>query len=133
MIQNLTCRVLFLKILFQAYKLFIQIPVDFIRFFFNVRFSNRKSQSHQKLLKKDHSFYNTVSLKKLHSFYESQLTWHCKQYVPAIQLKSFLFLQIFQITYFCLVSEITFAQHNFLMPKNRILDVLKAARCSGLT
>ena len=52
MIQNLTCRVLFLKILFQAYKLFIQIPVDFIRFFFNVRFSNRKSQSHQKLLKK---------------------------------------------------------------------------------
>ena len=52
MIQNLTCRVLFLKILFQAYKLFIQIPVDFIRVFFNVRFSNRKSQSHQKLLKK---------------------------------------------------------------------------------
>ena len=27
---------------------------------------------------KDHSFYNTVLLKKHYSFYELQLTWHWK-------------------------------------------------------
>ena len=52
MIQNLTCRVLFLEILFQTYRLFIHVPVDFIRVSFNFKFSNRNSQSQQKLLKK---------------------------------------------------------------------------------
>ena len=69
---------------------------------------------------------------KLYSFYESHFTWHWKQYAPATQLKPFPYLQIFQKTYFCLVSEITFAQHHFFMPKNHILEVLKASSCSGL-
>ena len=33
-------------------------------------------------------------------------------------------LQIFQKTCFCLVSEITFVLHHFLMPSNHILEVL---------
>ena len=41
------------------------VPVDIIRVFFNFSFSNRKPQSQQKLAKKDHTFYNTVLLKKL--------------------------------------------------------------------
>ena len=56
------------------------VPVDIIRVFFNFSFSNRKPQSQQKLAKKDHTFYNTVLLKKLQSFYEPQLTWHWKWY-----------------------------------------------------
>ena len=48
-----------------------------------LRFSGRKSQSQQKLTKKDHSFYNTVSLKKPHSFYEPKLIQHCKKHSPA--------------------------------------------------
>ena len=36
-----------------------------------------------KTSKKDHSFYNTVSLKMPHSFYKPQLTQHYKKYTPA--------------------------------------------------
>ena len=45
----------------------------FFQFFW---FSSRKSRNQQKLAKKFYSFYNTVLLKKYHSFYERQLTWH---------------------------------------------------------
>ena len=41
------------------------------------------------------------------------------------QPKTFLILQIFQQTCFCLVSEKTFALHHFLAPKNYILEALK--------
>ena len=46
-----------------------------------------------KTSKKCHSFYNTVSLKKPHSFfYEPQLTQHYKKYTPATQLKTCFWL-----------------------------------------
>ena len=63
-------------------------------------------------------------LKNLLSFYESQLTWHWKQYAVATQPKPFLTWQVFQETWFCLVTEITFALDHFLTPKNRILEAL---------
>ena len=40
------------------------------------RFSSGKSQSQQKISEKDNLTYNTVSLKKPHSFYKPQLTRH---------------------------------------------------------
>ena len=41
-----------------------------------------------------------------------------------MQPKTFLTLQIFQPTFFCLVSEKTFALHHLLTPKNCILETL---------
>ena len=43
------------------------------RFFFKQKVSKPRKTS-----EKDHSFYNTVSLNKPHTFYEPQLTWHWK-------------------------------------------------------
>ena len=63
--------------------------------------------------KLDRSFYNTVSLKKPHVFYETQLTQHYKKYTPATQPKTLLTLQISQQTCFWLFSEETFALHSF--------------------
>ena len=37
---------------------------------------------------KDDSFYKTVSLKKPHLFYETQLTKQCKKYTPTIQVRT---------------------------------------------
>ena len=54
-----------------------------------------KSLKAKKTSKKYHTFYNAVLLKKLHPFYEPQLTWHWKWYPPATQPKIFLILQIF--------------------------------------
>ena len=59
--------------------------------------------------RKDHTFYNTVSLKKT-SFCEPQLTWH--------------WLQILQQTCFCLVSEKIFALQHFLAPNDCIFEAL---------
>ena len=59
-------------------------------FFFNFRFSSRKSQSQQTSKKKD-PFYNTVTIH--FSFYEPQLTKHWKQYALATQPKTFVTLQ----------------------------------------
>ena len=57
---------------------------------------------------KDHSFYNTVSLKKHLSFYQPQLTQHYKKYAPIRQPKTILILQIFWQTCFRWVSDKTF-------------------------
>ena len=54
---------------------------------FNFRSSSRKSQIHQKTVKKDDPFYNTVSLEKPHLFYESQLTQYGKKYTSTTQPK----------------------------------------------
>ena len=72
MIQNLIFAILFLKILFRAYNFSPHVPVDIIRVFFIPEFvaENLRANKNQQ---KDHSLYNTVSLKKPHSFYESQL------------------------------------------------------------
>ena len=55
MIQNVIFGILFLKILFRAYNLFIIVQTfhwTSSRVFFNLRFSSRKSQSQQKLAEK---------------------------------------------------------------------------------
>ena len=87
-----------------------------------------------KTIKKDHSFYNTVSLKKPHSIYEPQLAQHCKKYTPTAQPKILPTLQIFQETGFWLVLQKTFVLHHFKTPKNCIFDALtvkKFHRCKN--
>ena len=74
----------------------------------NFRFFGRVSKP-TKTSNKDHSFYNTVSLKKHLSFYQPQLTQHYKKYAPTRQPKTILTLQIFQQTCFWWVSDKTFA------------------------
>ena len=64
--------------------------------------------------KKDHSFYNTVLLKKPHPFYEPQLTQHYEKCTLATQQK----------TCFQLVSEKTSALHHFYTSKNCILGAI---------
>ena len=84
MIQNLTFGILFLKTLFRAYRFFIFVhtvqwtlsKLFLISDFLTVSKPTKTSE-------KDNSFYNTVSLKKPHSFYWSQLTWHWQQIAPA--------------------------------------------------
>ena len=76
-----------------------------------------------KASKKDHSCYNTVSLKT------SLILWTLtylplKKYALATLPKAFLTLQIFQQTCFCLFSEKAFALHHFLTPKNCIIEAL---------
>ena len=51
------------------------IPLDIITIFFNFRFSITVTKP-AKRSEKDHSFYNTVSLKKPNSSDKPQLTWH---------------------------------------------------------
>ena len=68
MIQNLIFVILFLKILFREYKFGPHAPVDIIRVFYYSRYSSFSKSI--KTSEKDHSFQNTVSLKKYHSFYE---------------------------------------------------------------
>ena len=66
MIQNFIFENLFLKIFFSCIQLFYSSTRSsgyHLNFFFNFRFSSRKSQSQKKTSLKDHSFYNTVSLK----------------------------------------------------------------------
>ena len=60
-------------------------------------------------------------LKRPHPFYEPQLTCQWKYYTFATQPKTFLTLQIFQTTFFCLVSEKTFAQHHSWRPRTTFL------------
>ena len=49
-----------------------------------------ESLKHNKTSKKDHSFYNTVSLKNLTHFYEPQLPQHCEKCIPATHRKTLL-------------------------------------------
>ena len=95
--------------------------MDIIRAFFILDFKVSKPI---KTSEKDHSFLNIVLFKKPHSFYESQITCHWKWYTTETGSKSFLTLQIFQQTCFCLASEKKFALHNFLTTKNCILEAL---------
>ena len=93
-------------------------------FFFNLFYFPAESPKVNKSSEKVRSFYHTVFLKKFHSFYEPQLTWHWKKYALATQPKTFLTSQFFQPTFFCLVSEKTYAPYHFLRPKNCILEAL---------
>ena len=88
-----------MKIFFWAYNFFIFVHTfqwTSSESFFYFRFSNRKSQSQQKLAKKiTHCTIQLCTLivqyKKPHLFYEPQLTWYWKQYAPTTQPKTFDF------------------------------------------
>ena len=68
---------------------FSPLWTQFSEFFFNFRFSRRKSQNQQKASAKDHISSNTVSLKKPNSIYKPQLTWHWKILLPQDSQKPF--------------------------------------------
>ena len=74
MIQNLLFGYFFLNIILgiQLFYIWSNVPVVIIVFFISDFLA--KSLKANKTSKKDHSFYNTVSLKKPHSFYKPQLT-----------------------------------------------------------
>ena len=74
MIQNLIFGILFLKILFRTYNffIFVQISQWISSEFFLI--SDLPAESLK--AKNDHSFYNTVLLRKPHSFYEPRLAWY---------------------------------------------------------
>ena len=78
--------------------IFVQIFQWTSEFFFNFRFSFRKSQSQQKSSKKDHKFYNTLSLKK-------PISLDIKNNMYPQHSQKTLTLQIFQQICFCLVLE----------------------------
>ena len=68
---NDSFRILFLKILLRAYNAFIfahTFQWTSSEFFFNFQIFQQKVAKPTKTSKKDHSFHNTVSLKKPHSF-----------------------------------------------------------------
>ena len=66
----------------------------------------QKVSKTRKTSQKDPSLFNTVWLKKAHSFYKSQLTKHCKEYIPATQPKTLvIFTLIFQPTCFWLTCK----------------------------
>ena len=105
MIQNFISIILFLKILFQAYNFRSTRSSGHQQRFFLFQIFYQKVSKPTKTSEKDHSFFNTASLKKPHVFYEPQLTWHWKEYAPKIQPKTCFTLQIFQQTCFCIVSK----------------------------
>ena len=132
MIQNLIFGILFfLKILFRfrAYNFLylLLFLVKIIRFFwffwFFFLFSSRKPQSQQKLAKKDTHFTIQFHSKNLTQF-KNLNSLDIENNVLATQSKTFLTLQIFQPTFFCLVLEKTFALYHFLTPENCILEAV---------
>ena len=74
MIQNLIFGILFLKISFRTYNffIFVQISQWISSEFFLI--SDLPAESLK--AKNDHSFYNTVLLRKPHLFYEPRLAWY---------------------------------------------------------
>ena len=88
--------------------------------FFNFKFSSRKSQSQQKTSKKDHTFYNTVSLKKPHLFHLALKTI-CTH--NAAKKTFWLYKFSSKHVSVCFQKKM-FALHHFLMPKNCILEAL---------
>ena len=79
MIQNFVFGILFLKILFRAYNIFIFVQTfqwTWPGFYFSFRFSNRKSQSQQKLAKGSHILqYNFTQKISLILRISTQSTW----------------------------------------------------------
>ena len=75
MIQNLTLGIIFLKTLFWPYKFFIFLHTFqwTLSELFSISDFLTESLKANKTSEKDHSFYNTVSLKKTSLLSESQL------------------------------------------------------------
>ena len=127
MIQNLIFGIILLKMLFLAYNFFIFMHMfqqTSCKFFFDYRFSRRKSQSQQKLLIKITYFAIQVRSKHLTHFtnfnsldIENNMPLkHCQ--------KSFSLYKFFRkhVSVWC--QKKTFALHHFLTPKNCILEGL---------
>ena len=80
MIQNLIFGILFLKMLFRTYDFFR--TYNFFIFVQTCQWPSSEIFLIPDLLaeslkaKKDHSFFNTVLLRKPHSFYEPRLAWY---------------------------------------------------------
>ena len=127
MIQNVIFRILFLKILFQAYNFFIFAQMFqrtsseflYISDLLAESFKSNKNQRKRSFIVQC-SFARKTSLILRTS---THLT--LKIYALAIQPKTFLTLKSFQQTCFCLVSEKTFALNHFLTPKNCIFEILR--------
>ena len=75
MIQNLIFGILFLKILFRTYNFFISVQTCQWTSSESFLISDLLAESLK--AKKDYAFYNTVLLRKPHSFYEPRLAWYC--------------------------------------------------------
>ena len=74
MIQNLIFGILFLKIFIRTHNFFIFVQMCQWKSSEFFLISDLLAESLK--AKKDHSVYNTVLLRKPHSFYESRLTWY---------------------------------------------------------
>ena len=74
MIQNLIFGILFLKIFFWTYNYFIFLQTCQCSSSEFLLISDLLAESLE--AKKDHSFYNTVLLRKPHSFYEPEIAWY---------------------------------------------------------
>ena len=127
MIQNLIFGIILLKILFLAYNFFIFIHMfqrTSSKFFFDFRFSRRKSQSQQKLLIKITYFAIQVRSKNLTHFTNFNSLDIENNMSPKHCQKSFSLYKFFRkhVSAWCLKK--TFARHHFLTPKNCILEGL---------
>ena len=124
--SNLIFGILFLKILFWAYNSFIFVHTfqwTLSEFFFNFRFSSRKSQSQRKLAEKiihlQCSFAQKPSL-TLRTSTHLTLKIVCSRN----KAKNSSHFTNFPANFLCLMSEKAFALHHFLIPKNCILEAL---------
>ena len=70
----------------------------------------------KKTSKIDHTFYNTVLFKKIHSFYKPQTHLKLKMICCLNTAKNLSDFTNFQQTSFCLVSEKIFVLYHFLTP-----------------
>ena len=77
-----------------------------------------------KASKKDHTFYNTVPLKKTSLILRTSNHFTLKTISARSTAKKLSDFKNFQQTCFCLVSEKILALHHFLKPKNCILEAL---------
>ena len=120
MIQNLIFGILFLKILFQGYKLFI-FDHKFqwtLSAFFNFGFSSRKSQSQQKLAKKTIYFTTQFCSKNLtHLTNLSSFEIENKMLLQHSH-KPFSLYKCFTRHISVWFQKKTFALDHFLTPKN---------------
>ena len=126
MIQNLIFGILLLKMLFPAYNFFIFIHSGHYQsFFFDFRFSGRKSQSQQKLSVKITYFAIQFRSKNLTHFMNLNSLEIENNMLPQHSQNPFwLYYKFFSkhISVWC--QKKTFALHHFVTPKNCILEAL---------
>ena len=126
MIQNLIFGILLLKMLFPAYNFFIFIHSGHYQsFFFDFRFSGRKSQSQQKLSTKITYFAIQFRSKNLTHFMNLNSLEIENNMLPQHSQNPFwLYYRFFSkhVSVWC--QKKTFALRHFLTPKNCIFEAL---------